>query len=197
MLCAMAGLRVLPARDNNHWTMAQSLLSSVLEYAAHSASDVMRSDGVRCLLVVCSVLLRNLRSGGRTVASGAAETKCSTREGRWDAIARKFVVHGTEDATVGRECAHRVSVELEFQTTSRRSSNTKIDARAASTQGWRSRLQRPRAVCSGAPDTSIDVCSAVSHAALVELWQAIEVAKKWQRGRKKSKIYRYLIGSHQ
>ena len=34
MLCAMAGLRVLPARDNNHWTMAQSLLSTVLEYAA-------------------------------------------------------------------------------------------------------------------------------------------------------------------
>ena len=32
---------------------------------------------------------------------------------------------------------------------------------------------------------------------LIELWQAIEVDKKRQRGRKESNFYRYLIGSPQ
>ena len=43
---------------------------------------------------------------------------------------RSITGHGRADGTVYRECAHRVSVELEIQDTTIRNLNSKIDSRA-------------------------------------------------------------------
>ena len=42
---------------------------------------------------------------------------------------RRFIVHGAADALACGEAAHRVSGEQEFQTTTIRSLNAKIDSR--------------------------------------------------------------------
>ena len=63
----------------------------------------------------------------RLLVGDVAES--ASRRGQRGSSARRFILHGTADALACGEAAHRVSGEKEFQDTTSRNLNSKIDSR--------------------------------------------------------------------
>jgi hypothetical protein len=149
----------------------------VMHVPENGYTGEMYAKGVRCLLVTSCGSLGITTSGGRSRHSGVAE--CSTRKRGSENLVDRILVHGAADAMVYWECAHRVSVEREFQTTTIRNLNSKIDSRAFMQRNAHSGQLTPSAVCCDSTNSCVYRASDVPRQVLMEWWHVIAIDKKW------------------